>query len=157
MTPRSLLAALLAPCLLAACVNETTIPEATDTSGPRRSSTATATGATTGAPVPAAPAVTAFDGRYAGKFTLNPDRSRACPPAPAEDLVITVRQGNASLLIDPANQHVLVGRVGTAGDVRMSDLLDRSIATSGLFDNGRFVGEHHIGRCSYAVSMTKRE
>jgi hypothetical protein len=153
MTPRSLLAALLAPCLLAACVNETAIPEATDTSAARRSSTASAAGPA----APAPPPVTAFDGRYAGKVTLNPDRSRACPPAPAEDLVITVRQGRASLLIDPANKHVLVGAVGAAGDVRMSDALDRSIATSGLFDKGHFIGEHHVGRCTYAVSMTQRE
>ena len=147
MTARALSLALLAPCLLAACVNETVIPEATTTS---------ARPAAAGPSQPSTP-VTAFDGRYAGRFTLNPDRTRACPPAPNEDRDITVRQGRATLLIDPPTRHVLTGTVGPSGDVRMADSLDRTIATTGIFDNGRFQGEHRNGLCSYAVSMTKRD
>ncbi|MBK1658166.1 hypothetical protein, partial [Paracraurococcus ruber] len=86
----------------------------------------------------------------------NPDRTRACPPAPAEEREITVRQGRAVLLIDPPTRHVLTGTVGPAGDVRMADNLDRTIATTGIFANSRFLGEHRNGLCSYAVQMAKR-
>ncbi|TCZ63293.1 hypothetical protein [Roseicella aquatilis] len=147
---RTLLPALLAPCLLAACVNETVIPEATNAAAPRRT-------VASAAPTPPPAPVTEFDGQYAGRITLNPDRSRACPAAPASDLTITVKQGRGSFLIDPANQRVLVGTVGSSGDVRMADALDRTIATTGIFDRGRFIGEHKVGRCTYAVSMSKRD
>jgi hypothetical protein len=147
MTPRTLVLALLAPCLLAACANETAIPEATDAGAARTASAA--------AGPPAAP-VTAFDGTYTGRLTLNPDRTRACPPSPAEERSITVRQGRASFLIEPAVRHVLTGAVGTSGDVRMADSLDRTIATTGIFANGRFQGEHRNGLCSYTVLMNKR-
>ncbi|TDH58296.1 hypothetical protein E2C06_33335 [Dankookia rubra] len=147
MTPRTLLLALLAPCLLAACANETTIPEATDAAVGRAAATAAST--------PAAP-VTAFDGSYGGRMTLNPDRTRACPAAAQEDRTITVRQGRASFLIEPAVRHVLTGAVGASGDVRMSDSLDRTIATTGIFANDRFQGEHRNGLCSYTVLMNKR-
>ena len=40
MTSRTLVLALLAPCLLAACTNETTIPEATDAAAARTSTAA---------------------------------------------------------------------------------------------------------------------
>jgi hypothetical protein len=147
MTPRTLLLALLAPSLLAACANETSIPEATDSAATR-----TTTGA---ASQPAAPP-TAFDGTYAGRMTLNPDRTRACPPTPQEERSITVRQGRASFLIEPAVRHVLTGAVGASGDVRMADSLDRTIATTGVFANDRFQGEHRNGLCSYTVLMNKR-
>ena len=145
MTPRIL--ALLAAAGLAACTNETAIPQAGGAQPGRAAQAAPAT--------PAAP-VTAFDGRYAGSFTLNPDRTRACPPAPVGEREITVRNGRASLLLEPRTQQVLGGTVGASGDVRMADTLDRTIATAGLFAEGRFMGEHRNGRCSYAVSMVKR-
>ncbi|MFC7473183.1 hypothetical protein ACFQS7_02390 [Dankookia sp. GCM10030260] len=148
MTPRTLVLALLAPCLLAACANETTIPEATDNAAART--------ANASASKPSAP-VTGFDGVYAGRLTLNPDRTRACRQPAPEDRTITVRQGRASFLIEPSVQHVLTGAVGTSGDVRMSDSLDRTIATTGVFDNGRFQGEHRNGLCSYTVLMNKRD
>ncbi|WP_431272753.1 hypothetical protein [Dankookia sp. P2] len=147
MSPRTLLLALLAPCLLAACANETTIPEATDTAA-SRAAAATAS-------KPAAP-VTTFDGTYAGRMTLNPDRTRACPPSPLEERSITVRQGRASFLIEPSVRHVLTGAVGPSGDVRMADSLDRTIATTGIFANERFQGEHRNGLCNYTVLMNKR-
>ncbi len=134
--------ALLAASSLAACTNEAAMPRAAEASA--------------APPAGAAAPVTAFDGRYAGSFALNPDRTRACPPAPAGEREITVRQGRASLLLNPQTQQVLNGTVGASGDVRMSDTLDRTIATSGLFADGRFMGEHRNGRCSYAVTMTKR-
>jgi hypothetical protein len=146
MTPRTLLLALLAPCLLAACANETAIPEATDAAAGRAAATASK---------PAAP-VTAFDGTYSGRLTLNPDRTRACPPAPQEDRSITVRQGRATFLIEPAVRYVLTGAVGASGDVRMADSLDRTIATTGVFANDRFQGEHRNGLCRYTVLMNKR-
>lgn len=147
MTPRCLVLALLAPCLLAACTNETTIPEATDAAATRT--------ATAAASPPSAP-VTAFDGTYAGRITLNPDRTRACPPTPPDDRTITVRQGRATFLIEPSVRHVLTGAVGASGDVRMADSLDRSIATTGIFADGRFQGEHRNGLCRYTVVMNKR-
>ena len=147
MTARTLLLALLAPCLLAAFTNETTIPEATDTAA-AKSAAATAS-------PPSAP-VTAFDGTYVGRITLNPDRTRACPPTPQEERSITVRQGRATFLIEPAVRHVLSGAVGASGDVRMADSLDRTIATTGIFANNRFQGEHRNGLCTYTVLMNKR-
>ena len=149
MTPRTLFLALLAPCLLAACANETAIPEATDTAAAART-TATAAASKPGVPV------TAFDGSYVGRITLNPDRTRACPSTPQEDRTITVRQGRATFLIDPEVRHVLTGAVGASGDVRMSDSLDRAIATTGIFADDRFQGEHRNGLCSYTVLMNKR-
>ncbi|NOG71852.1 hypothetical protein [Roseicella sp. DB1501] len=146
MTVRILIPALLAPCLLAACANETVIPAATDADRPDRPAQASAP----------RPPVTEFDGTYAGKFTLNPDRTRACPQAPMADRTLTVKQGRATLLMNPRTQHVLTGTVGEAGDLRVSDNLDRTIATSGTFTDGRFLGEHRNGLCSYAVIMTKR-
>lgn len=147
MTARIRTLALLAPCLLAACVNETAIPQATDAPATRPGVAA----------APASAPVTAFDGRWSGSFTLNPDRSRACPPPPAGERSITVRQGRASLLFSPEARQVLTGTVGAAGDVRMADSLDRTIATTGVFSGTRFIGEHRNGVCSYAVTMTKRE
>jgi hypothetical protein len=147
MTPRTLLLALLAPCLLDACANETAIPEATDAAAARTTAAA--------ASKPGAP-VTAFDGSYVGRITLNPDRTRACPQTPPEDRSITVRQGRATFLIDPEVRHVLTGAVGASGDVRMSDSLDRTIATTCIFANDRFQGEHRNGLCSYTVLMNKR-
>jgi hypothetical protein len=138
--------ALLAAGGLAACTNETAIPQPTDAPAPRPAGAAAA---------PAGP-VTAFDGLYGGSFALNPDRTRACPPAPAGEREITVRGGRASLLLNPQTRQVLNGTVGAGGDVRMADTLDRAIATTGLFAEGRFLGEHRNGLCTYAVTMTKR-
>lgn len=148
MTPRIRLLALLAPCLLAACVNENVIPAATEAQNGRPAATSAES---------AGQPVTAFDGRYAGSFTLNPDRTRACPPAQVGERVITVRQGRASLLFNPQTRQVLSGTVGSAGDVRMSDTLDRTIATTGIFSGDRFMGEHRNGLCTYAATMTKRD
>ncbi|RAI58853.1 hypothetical protein [Roseicella frigidaeris] len=144
MTIRTLFPALLAPCLLAACVDETVIPAA---DAPRPDHPAQAS---------APPPVTEFDGTYVGKFTLNPDRTRACPQAPGADRTLTVTKGRATLLMNPRTRYVLTGTVGQAGDLRVSDILDRTIATSGTFSDGRFLGEHRNGLCSYAVIMSKQ-
>ena len=123
MTPRTLLLALLAPCLLAACANETTIPEATDSAATRTTTAA--------ASQPAAP-VTAFDGTLCRPHDAEPRPHPGLPARPAqEERSITVRQGRASFLIEPAVRHVLTGAVGASGDVRMADSLDRTIATTG--------------------------
>ena len=110
------------------------------------------------APAAAAPAmpVTRFDGRYAGPLALLPDRTRVCPEAPAIEREITVRNGRASLALNPQVQQVLTGTVGADGSVRMADSLDRTIATGGVFSEDGFRGEHRNGRCSYSVQMTKR-
>ncbi len=148
MTARRLILAVLAPLVLAACTNETTIPEATDATAAAR----------TAAAAPARDAAapnTAFDGRYAGTFKLNPDRTRACPTSPQEERSITVTRGRAALLLDPPTRHVLNGVVGAGGDVRMADSLDRTIATTGVFSNNRFQGEHRNGLCTYIVLMNR--
>jgi hypothetical protein len=60
-------------------------------------------------------------------------------------------------MINPQVQQALTGTVGADGSVRMADSLDRTIATSGVFDgNGGFQGEHRNGLCGYSVRMTKR-
>ena len=129
--------------LLAACAAEPP-PRA---AAPRTPSTAAA---------PAAP-VTRFDGRYAGPLALQPDRTRRCPEAPNVERELTVRNGRASLVLNPQVRQILTGTVGADGSVRVADSLDRTIATSGVFDgNGGFLGEHRNGLCSYSVRMTKR-
>ena len=65
--------------------------------------------------------------------------------------------GPCRFQIEPATRSVLTGAVGSSGDVRMSDSLDRTIATTGIFTNGRFQGEHRNGLCSYTVLMNKRD
>ncbi len=104
---------------------------------------------------PAAAPVTTFDGRYTGLLTLNPDRTRECPAAPAEEREITVRQGRATFTVNPAVAFTQTGTVGAEGAVRMSGTLDRAIATTGLFTDGLFLGEYRNGRCSYAIRMTR--
>jgi hypothetical protein len=131
---------------LAACADETSIPEAGS-----QASTRLAASASTH---PAAP-VTEFDGRYPGEVTLNPDRTRACPSSIAGPREITVRQGRARLMINPQTRQTLTGVVGADGSVRMADSLDRTIATSGIFTAGGFLGEFRSGLCSYAVQMRK--
>ncbi len=129
--PARLAAALAtAAALLAACADERTPPA---TAQQARAAPAAE---------PAAPSasVTRFDGRYAGPLALLPDRTRACPEAPAIEREITVRNGRASLMFNPQVQQVLTGTVGADGSVRMADSLDRSIATSGLFTEGRGSG-----------------
>ena len=130
--------------LLTACAGEPQPPPATAQAR-----------ATPAAAAPAGP-VTRFDGRYAGTFALLPDRTRRCPEAPAGEREATVRNGRASLLFNPQVQQVLTGAVGADGSVRMADSLDRTIATSGLFTESGFRGEHRNGLCTYSVQMTKR-
>lgn len=117
-----------------------------------------ATAGTPAASPPRAPAgpVTEFDGRYAGKLELTPDRTRACPPAPAEEREITVQNGRATFLLNPQYRQTQNGTVGRDGSVRMSGIIDRTIATSGVFTGTGFIGEYRNGLCSYAVQMTKR-
>lgn len=142
--PLSLPAALL----LAACAGE-------PPPSPPPGHTATA------APAAAAPArtgpVTRFDGRYTGTLALNPDRTRACPPAPQGEREITVRNGRATFVVNPQIRQTQTGTVGAEGSVRMMDSLDRNIATTGMFTEDWFRGEYRNGLCSYAVQMPKRD
>jgi hypothetical protein len=108
---------------------------------------------------PAAPRsapVTRFDGRYAGTLALQPDRTRRCPEAAAGEREITVRNGRATFLFNPQVQQVLTGTVGEDGSVRMADRIDRTIATSGVFSETGFSGDHRNGLCSYSVQLAKR-
>jgi len=104
----------------------------------------------------AAGPVTEFDGLYRGSVTLNPDRSRICRPAPTGEVEATVTQGRARFVVDPALNQTLTGVVGRDGSVRMTDIVDSSIATSGLFTDQAFLGEHRNGRCSYAVNLRRQ-
>jgi hypothetical protein len=144
----SLLGALAA--LAAACAEAPPAPISTTAATASAGSAAPAA-----APAPSGP-VTRFDGRYAGPLTLNPDRTRACPAAPTGDREITVRNGRATLLLNPRVQQVQTGTVGADGSVRMTDSLDRTIATAGIFTESGFQGEYRNGLCSYAVLMPKR-
>ena len=134
------LSALLAA---AACTSD---PPAT----PRASSSSAAPAAARSAPV------TRFDGRYAGTLALQPDRTRRCPEAAAGEREVTVRNGRATFLFNPQVQQVLTGTVGEDGSVRMADRIDRTIATSGVFTDNGFSGDHRNGLCSYSVQLTKR-
>lgn len=136
-----LLTALLA---LAAC--DTPAPPPPPVSGGRA-----AAAAPPARPAGAAP-VTAFDGRYAGTMTLNPDRTRRCPQG-AESVEMTVREGRASLVVNPTTRQTLTGTVGADGTVRLVDNVDRSIVTSGFFSPQGFTGEHRNGLCSYALHL----
>ena len=133
---------------LGACANETSIPLATDTPSTRAAGAA--------APAASSAPVTEFDGRYGGTVSLNPDRTRACPAGPTGQREIIVRQGRATLLLNPQTRQTLTGTVGVEGSVRMADSLDRNIATSGIFSPQGFLGEHRYGLCTYAVQMPKR-
>jgi len=138
--------AMLLPCLLLlACANETAIPEAT---APRPASAA----------VPSAPPrpVTAHDGRYLGPVSLNPDRTRECPRPPAVDREISVVQGRATFRLDPDRGVVQSGTIGPEGSIRMADPVDRTIATTGVFADGIFLGTYRNGFCSYAIRAVKR-
>ncbi len=106
---------------------------------------------------PARPAgpVTAFDGRYVGTLTLNPDRTRRCQAAPNAEREITVSQGRASFLVAPEIRQTLTGAVAPDGSARMAAAIDRSIATTGVFTRDRFLGEYRNGLCSYAVTMRR--
>ena len=136
-------ALLLAAALLAACSNG---PPPSSAAQPRAPAAAAA---------PAGP-VTGFDGYYAGPLALLPDRTRRCPEAPAIERTITVRNGRAALALNPQVQQQLTGTVGADGSARMADSLDRTIATSGVFSEIGFRGEHRNGLCAYSVQMTKR-
>jgi hypothetical protein len=68
---------------------------------------------------------------------------------------ITVVNGRGSFLVNPTTRQTLTGSVGRDGQARLSDNLDRTIATSGVFTDRGFIGEHRNGRCSYAVNMRK--
>lgn len=142
---RACLPLLVLALALVACADETSIPEAGTPGGPRPSA---------GAAPPAGP-VTRYDGRYAGELKLNPDRTRACPGSVAGDREISVRQGRAALVINPQTRQTLTGAVGADGSVRMTDSLDRTIATSGIFTAEGFLGEFRYGLCSYSVQMRK--
>ncbi|WP_043359038.1 hypothetical protein [Belnapia sp. F-4-1] len=134
--------------LLAACANETALPEATSVQA--RNSTAPAR--------PAAPTtrVATFDGRWVGTITLQPDRTRECPRAPSGDREIAVTQGQAVFVLDQQIRQSQSGFVNADGSIRMVDSLDRTIATTGLFADGVFQGEYRNGLCAYAVRMVKR-
>lgn len=136
--------------LLAACAAEPPQPTPPPAAAAGASSPPPAAAA-----VPAGP-VTEFDGRYVGRVTLNPDRTRACPPGPASEREIIVRQGRASFPINPEIRQTLAGTVARDGSARMTSMVDRSIATTGLFTHEGFIGEHRNGLCSYAVRMTKQ-
>ena len=143
---RRLLGAFPAAALLAACAGgEPPTPAAAG-----RAPSAAAAAAPTAQ-------VTRFDGRYTGPLALQPDRTRRCPEAPNVERELTVRNGRASLVINPQVRQMLTGTVGADGSVRMADSLDRTIATSGTFDGGAFLGEHRNGLCSYSVRMTKKD
>ncbi|MBL6458478.1 hypothetical protein JMJ55_24375 [Belnapia sp. T6] len=143
---RHILPALLLPLALAACLNETAIPDATSSGG--------RTGAVSRPPPP--PRVTTYDGQWVGTITLNPDRTRECPRPPSAERTITVEGGRATLALNPQVRQTQTGHVNADGSVRMVDSLDRSIATTGLFAEGTFQGEYRNGLCTYAVRMTKR-
>lgn len=117
--------------------------------------TASAPRATASAPRPPAGPVTSFDGQYTGQIKLNPDRTRRCPPAPAQELTLTLRDGRGSFLVNPTTRQTLTGTVGQNGDIRLADSLDRTIATSGVFTEQGFVGEYRNGLCNYAVHLRK--
>lgn len=110
----------------------------------------------TAEPARGAGPVTGFDGRYTGSVTLNPDRSRVCRPAPTGEVELVVAQGRARFLFDPALRQTLSGTVGRDGSIRMADIVDNSIATSGVFTDHSFIGEHRNGRCSYAVTLRRQ-
>ncbi len=134
--------------LLAACTNETALPEAT--SAQARNASAQAR------PAPPPPKVTTFDGRWAGTVTLQPDRTRTCPRAPSGEREIVVDQGRAVFAINPQIRQTQSGYVSADGSIRLVDSLDRGIATTGLFADGVFQGEYRNGLCAYAVRMVKR-
>ena len=142
-------------------VSSFVLPEPAEalTKADTRGSLARCCSASARAAAPAAPAapVTRFDGRYTGPLALLPDRTRRCPEAPLVERVITVRNGRAALALNPQVQQQLTGTVGADGSARMADSLDRTIATSGVFSENGFRGEHRNGLCSYSVRMTKRD
>jgi hypothetical protein len=134
--------------LLAACANETALPEAGSVQA--RNANAPAR------PVPPPPKVTGFDGRWVGTITLQPDRTRECPRAPSGEREINVTQGRAVFALNPQIRQSQSGFVGADGSIRMVDSLDRTIATTGLFTDGLFQGEYRNGLCAYSVRMVKR-
>jgi hypothetical protein len=134
--------------LLAACTNETALPEAGSVQA--RNANAPAR------PVPPPPKVTGFDGRWVGTITLQPDRTRECPRAPSGEREINVTQGRAVFALNPQIRQSQSGFVGADGSIRMVDSLDRTIATTGLFTDGLFQGEYRNGLCAYSVRMVKR-
>jgi hypothetical protein len=134
--------------LLAACANETALPEAGSVQA--RNSNAPAR------PAAPPPKVKDFDGRWVGTVTLQPDRTRECPRAPSAEREINVTEGRAVFALNPQIRQSQSGFVGADGSVRMVDSLDRNIATTGLFADGLFQGEYRNGLCAYAVRMVKR-
>jgi hypothetical protein len=101
--------------------------------------------------------VTRHDGRYIGSLTLNADRTRACPAATGDDKVLTVSQGRGGFIVNPVSRQTLLGTVRSDGTVRLTDMVDRSIAVTGSFDGNRFNGLYRNGLCSYVVVLTKRD
>jgi hypothetical protein len=135
---------------LAGCADEAPLPP--PVSGGRVTSSAPAGGAPSATTASAA-AVTTFDGRYTGSVTLNPDRTRLCPDG-APQVEMTVRNGRATFVVNPANRQTLTGTVAPDGTIRLSDaFLDRTISTTGVFSERGFTGQHRSGLCTYAVSL----
>lgn len=135
----------------AACAGEPPPPPLSATTTTLRGAAAPAAGT----PAPESGPVTRYDGRYVGTMTLNPDRTRRCQPAPPGEMSITVRQGRGTFQVDPTTRQTLSGSVGRDGQARFSDIVDRTIATSGVFTTEGFIGEHRNGLCSYAVNMRR--
>jgi hypothetical protein len=113
---------------------------------------------TTRAAVPAGPAgpVSRFDGTYAGRSTLEPDRTRACRQAPRSEVVMQVRDGRGSVVIDPELRQTLTGSVSADGTARLIDRIDRTVVTTGQIANGAFSGYHQNGPCRYSLRLDKR-
>jgi hypothetical protein len=126
-----------------------------DDRAPPPATTSTSTAATAQAEPPRAAPVTAFDGRYTGTMTLNPDRTRRCPEASSATREATVAQGRARFTVNPAIREVLTGTLDADGSARMASNIDRSIATTGVFTSEAFLGEHRNGLCSYSVNLKK--
>jgi hypothetical protein len=108
---------------------------------------------------PAAPPAGAsplYDGNYAGQSVGEPDRTRACRPAPRAEVLMQVRGGQASLLVEPELRQVLTGTVLADGTARLVDRIDRTIVTTGQITNGVFAGYHRNGPCRYTLRLEKR-
>jgi len=146
MTKSILTAATPLALLLAACASEP--PPAPESAASREVTREAAPRQPTGP-------VTKFDGRYVGTVTLNPDRTRACPSGPSGEREIIVSQGQVTFPVRPEIRQTLNGTVTVDGSARMSALVDREIATTGLFTDHGFQGEYRNGLCSYAVQMQK--
>jgi hypothetical protein len=121
---------------------------------PRVTTARAAPAAASGEPLPSRP-INAFDGRYAGTMTLNPDRTRRCRVPEGSAFEMVVRGGRGSFLVNPTTRQVLSGTVEREGSLRLVDAVDRTIATSGVFTADGFIGDHRDGLCTYAVNLRR--